>query len=133
METQFIDDEKGAAWLQKKLEQLDAEIRKLESLKQQRDITHKMLVSLNGKYEESEIKLTSEMIIDLAIELIDRFGRPITNRELLYAIETKGIQFGTAATKKTATLASILSYETNKRKKGARLVSVKRGLFDKKK
>jgi hypothetical protein len=68
-------------------------------------------------------------VINVAIDLIDGKNRQVTNKDILFELEERGVRLGDTKNK-TAMLAAILSAEV--KKKNGRLKKVGRGVFDKK-
>lgn len=69
-------------------------------------------------------------VVDSIIELIHKYGRQVSNKEIMDYLDQKGVSLGDTKNKQ-ASLAAILSAET--KKKSARLRKITRGVFDIKK
>jgi hypothetical protein len=67
-------------------------------------------------------------VVDATVELIHKLGKQVGNQEILDYVNEKGISLGNAKNKK-AMLSALLSQEIRK-KSGARLRSVARGVYD---
>jgi hypothetical protein len=71
----------------------------------------------------------SGRVVDAAIELIHKLGRPVKNSEIMEFVKEKQLTLGDA-TDEGRTLAAILSQETRKKKNAARLKKAARGYYE---
>ena len=119
------------------VQQLEAEKRRLEAeIKALSDL----IAVKSGGNAKSGVKHFSPQVsestsirgrvIDAVVELVEKNGRQVTNKEIMtYVIEVKQLSLGNMKNKVTG-LGAILSQESQK--KNGRIKQVSRGVWDKK-
>ena len=116
------------------LQQLEAELKRLDA---QREIVLRYIALKKGESIKSSAHIVSTVsgsasirgrVIDAVVELVQKCGRQVTNKEILaYVIEEKQLSLGNMKNKVSG-LGAILNQES--RKKTARIKKVTRGAWD---
>jgi hypothetical protein len=116
------------------LQQLEAELKRLDA---QREIVLRYIALKKGESPRPSAHIVSGgsgsasvrgRVIDAVVELVQKNGRQVTNKEILaYVIEDKQLSLGNVKNKVTG-LGAMLSQECAK--KTARIRQVSRGVYD---
>ena len=116
------------------LQQLEAELRRLDA---QRELVLQYIALKKGESMKSSAHIVSTSsgsvsirgrVIDAVVELVQKYGRQVTNKEILaYVSEEKQLSLGNMKNKVSG-LGAILNQES--KKKTARIKQVSRGVWD---
>ena len=116
------------------LQQLETELKRLD---EQRELVLRYIALKKGESVKSAAHVVSTgsgggsirgRVIDAVVELVQKIGRQVTNKEILaYVTEEKQLSLGKLKNK-VAGLGAILSQES--KKKTARVKQVSRGIWD---
>jgi hypothetical protein len=116
------------------LQQLETELRRIEA---ERDLLVKYIAAKKGEATKGHVHTPGTVsgsssvrgrVIDAVVELVQKEGRQVTNKEILaYVTEVKQLSLGNLKNKVTG-LGAILSQEA--KKKSGRIKQVSRGVWD---